>query len=135
MTERVRASVSLMAVALASLLAAAAPAGANRLCVINTDPDNAHRFLWMNTGYDYAIHETAVPAAGSACFDSEFLLGPGWYVKGIVQLYDDRYQTAGDEVPSEPVDMGPDDSGRRVDLCFEFDRAAVSYVFRTEECP
>ena len=135
MTGKVRARVAMAAVASAFLLAAATPAGANRLCVANIDPDNAHRFLWMHTGYDYAIHEAAVPAAGSACFDSEFLIGPGWYVKGIVQLYDDRYQTAGDEVFSKTVDMGPADSARRADLCFEFDRAAVSYVFRAEDCP
>ena len=132
---KVRARVAFAVIASAFLLATVAPAGANRLCVANIDPDNAHRFLWMHTGYDYAIHEAAVPAAGSACFDSEFLIGPSWYVKGIVQLYDDRYQTAGDEVFSKPVDMGPAESGRQVELCFEFDRAAVSYAFRSEGCP
>lgn len=135
MRLRTRNRAYLVAVAVALPLLAAAPAGANRLCVVNTDPDHAHRFFWIHANYDYAIHEEAIPAGGSACLDSEFLLGPGWRVKGLVQLYDDHSKTAGDEVYSRPIDMERDDASRRVDLCFEFDRAAVSYTFRSQDCP
>ncbi len=128
---RIRAA--LVAVAVAVLLAAAA--GANRLCVVNADPDNSHRFFWKHANYDYAIHEATIPAGGSACFDSEFLLGPGWRVMGLVQLYDGPDKTAGDEVYSQPFDMGSDDAGRRAGLCFAFDRSAVSYAFRSGDCP
>jgi hypothetical protein len=56
-------------------------------------------------------------------------------LKVAVQLYDDRYQTAEDEVVSKPVHMGAEESGLRVDLCFEFDPVTVSFAFRSDDCP
>jgi hypothetical protein len=41
---------ALPAAALVISLAVAGPAGANRLCVVNTDPDHSHRFQWVLSG-------------------------------------------------------------------------------------
>ncbi|MBT3401075.1 MAG: hypothetical protein HOH66_18015 [Rhodospirillaceae bacterium] len=112
-----------------------ASAASNALCVTNADSGHGHRFLWMHGDYDYEIHSALAEAGERVCFESEFLVGPGWYVKAVVKLYEDRYQTAGQEYAAEPVDMGPAEAAVRREYCFRFDDVAFAYAFSEGPCP
>lgn len=125
-------------VLVSSLVAGAASwarAESNALCVTNADPDHGHRFLWMHSDYDFEIHSALAEPGQRVCFDSEFLAGPGWYLRAVVKLYEDRYQTAGQEFASQPVDFGPAEDAARREFCFRFDEAVFIYGFASGPCP